>query len=1632
MKQKTNRRRLRRALSGVLTGAMLLSQLSLGTALAASVEAPDKVQDYIGDASSHPLGLSGIYDLNHPLTVGQPSAIFLDTGYGPSVGSKYTYASGHASEVDTALSTGYKAIGTLIKGQAGDLLTSVITGGTAGTEPMPNTTISLPKLPWDTTSAPAWDGMRFQAWQKLSISKNTLSTVTSYEVPVFPYQPLEVYRAVWMGDSAHPRSLKVVHFFDKDGTASGSFETAASGAEPANMHRFAFSNTHQIAKQDHISKEALTPPGYELDSIILKNNKFVRPDGVTEIDDGIVEPSPQTNPKSVDGPMPNRDAAIGFKYKRSSQTFTLTARYRLEDGSSLADMGNAATPIADNQVTGKAPDEEVDIPLADDTHFLADGSGNKQYVFDHIDTSPAQNDTGLVFPGSFNANKWKMGNQNVIITCVYKINPAFKANVRIKYLVKNADGTTEPVPNAAGTGTLADDLKDLTPSVETEVTLPDVPEGYKTGTISDVAVDTSSNPASYHFNSAYFSDAGSSVAPLAPAKLKINPTVHGGILTVYYTPDTSSASFVKVKLFVHPGGSSASIAGNQEKNFPKNSSMTMRKLLSEVSGVAEGAVESGLITMSSTDAPYYELKGWFEATNTGALAPSAAQIAMDDPINLNSSATEKDYVAEVVKKQSAWLDIEFKKGSGDGSIAATAPGRLSYKGNNQLPAYVSGGVTTTTLSSLLSMIQVQKNPGYSIAESRGAGWFNSAGIQVAHYDDGGALHIDGTDALTASDTFTFNFAPDIVDDGYNHTPSAVGKLDSSTGTGTITVQAPNAKRAYVVVDENGNVVDNKSGSALSSGGFTGLTPGSPYKVYEVPSSELHNYDTHGVPYVDTLVHPAPPCDVTIPAIGTNFNTSDGADNTRTLVVNPTAPNTEYALVDENGRVVPVDGSSDGFVNPNGGPATFRNLDPNTNYTVVARPVGSSDPATNRVPYGTNVNTGNLSSGTTTGTLYDLYVEDPGKVTSYTRGGNTVTVTTVEYQHIRLQAGDQVMINAASTNNGTNFKSWNILLGNPGNFTGTRSSSFTMPGETVRLAPVYEPPIATDSNLPNLTPDATHPTTKPDPGMFNVDFGPKNGEFGVSSKSLHDLLKGDLITTDDLNDIHSWTDKINYSILLEKKAGPNAAMKPLVEGAVTDSNNLEYAWAMRVRLRRTRVPGSSRDVTAERKNLVIGTVYGAIPANLLANGASNLELVEVDADDNVNNLTTAGLSIDPATGQVEIPNAKVGATYVLTYKRSYSVTIANASGDSADAPGLPQTINDVARGEALSMSNAFNALLAASIPEKLDNERYIRKGFSKSATSYQAYELSNPLNGEKTLYVWYEENPDWNKAHTDLKGGIDKAQDLLNGGKLTADQQAQLQDALNDALAVFNKNNPSATIAEQEAALARLKALIDSFTGGGGVTPGPNPNTPDRHRGGGGGGGGGGSYSGGSRITANAIQDNNAYRVGIDGDWINIDPANHKWEFQLKNKTLLRGTWANLSYTFDGKTVVYRYHFADDAIMDSGWFKDVDGTWYFLCTTHDGWFGRAMMGWHHDESDGRWYYLNTVTGAMQINWQFVNGRWYFLNPDTPRTTWSYDHNLQKWVYNNPENARPYGSLYMGERTPDNHDVDRDGAWIQMRP
>ena len=78
-----------------------------------------------------------------------------------------------------------------------------------------------------------------------------------------------------------------------------------------------------------------------------------------------------------------------------------------------------------------------------------------------------------------------------------------------------------------------------------------------------------------------------------------------------------------------------------------------------------------------------------------------------------------------------------------------------------------------------------------------------------------------------------------------------------------------------------------------------------------------------------------------------------------------------------------------------------------------------------------------------------------------------------------------------------------------------------------------------------------------------------------------------------------------------------------------------------------------------------------------------------------------------------------------------------------------------------------------------------------------------------------------------------------------------------------------------------------------------------------------------------------------------------------------------------------YHFGADGYMDTGWFKDAGGNWYYLDPVSDGAQGTMKTGWLKD-ADGNWYYLNPVSdgtrGAMKTGWlKDADGSWYYLNP-----------------------------------------------------
>ncbi len=105
----------------------------------------------------------------------------------------------------------------------------------------------------------------------------------------------------------------------------------------------------------------------------------------------------------------------------------------------------------------------------------------------------------------------------------------------------------------------------------------------------------------------------------------------------------------------------------------------------------------------------------------------------------------------------------------------------------------------------------------------------------------------------------------------------------------------------------------------------------------------------------------------------------------------------------------------------------------------------------------------------------------------------------------------------------------------------------------------------------------------------------------------------------------------------------------------------------------------------------------------------------------------------------------------------------------------------------------------------------------------------------------------------------------------------------------------------------------------------------------------------------------------------------RWSYYDSDGRRVFNVWKQLLY----EGTMFWYHFGADGYMDTGWFKDADGNWYYLNPASDGTQGTMKTGWFKD-TDGNWYYLNPVSdgtrGAMKTGWfKDVDGNWYYLNP-----------------------------------------------------
>ncbi len=85
----------------------------------------------------------------------------------------------------------------------------------------------------------------------------------------------------------------------------------------------------------------------------------------------------------------------------------------------------------------------------------------------------------------------------------------------------------------------------------------------------------------------------------------------------------------------------------------------------------------------------------------------------------------------------------------------------------------------------------------------------------------------------------------------------------------------------------------------------------------------------------------------------------------------------------------------------------------------------------------------------------------------------------------------------------------------------------------------------------------------------------------------------------------------------------------------------------------------------------------------------------------------------------------------------------------------------------------------------------------------------------------------------------------------------------------------------------------------------------------------------------------------------------RWSYYDSDGRRVFNAWKQLLY----KGTMFWYHFGADGYMDTGWFKDADGNWYYLNPVSDGTQGAMKTGWFTDPQDGHLYYLDPKTGAM---------------------------------------------------------------------
>ena len=921
---------------------------------------------------------------------------------------------------------------------------------------------------------------------------------------------------------------------------------------------------------------------------------------------------------------------------------------------------------------------------------------------------------------------------------------------------------------------------------------------------------------------------------------------------------------------------------------------------------------------------------------------------------------------------------------------------LDYSLLNTSPVTNIQNQTTVTMSR--ADVDAASNASTVVANDPAnyrVGWFDSHGQEI-NFNTGDITNMSG-------ETFTARAVPTGPLNLY--APTGTGHLDDTTGTPTVQVdtgsQAIDPRLNYVVTDPSGNVITVIPGSNLAgdNGTITGpFTPGYPYNIYTYDPATAGTPVVTGSPIPSTVTTSAPG-QVVIPTTNPQGSTSGprpivAPDNsnpgTTSITVNPTTPNTDYQLLDPSGNVVAP------WTTPTtpGAPVTFGGLDPNTTYTIVARPTGTSDPG--YPANGTPVNTAILTPTQSDHKVTFQSVMPPMNIKVGTDNAQPLSRLGAVAPGTRVEiTANGIDSTTAPFNNFYRFTYPSSIT--PASGTPSNIISFLMPNDDVTIVAHYTDPGVIISTV--ATPSSA---TATDTGVLYDGDQHTSGDAGVFPSITSNAPAG----------IYRLYVEKRTATAAEEAIGaagerniytPSFVVTPVVQVYNPTTGNWDP------------YNGTVGDITLTLDTGSTNTTDGYTLKDMNGN------VVSTGVDFNSTN------SVYP--GYFTLSNFVNGQSYIFgsTRTRRHNV-IFKSNKDASYSRSFV-----VMDGDVLSANSARQATYTGDIASirangvdaggvDINGVTWTYRGLSTSATSYVPFNDNDAVLSDTTVYIYFDSDaPLRASTATALGNAITRAQGMVNARNLTIADEARLQDAINRANAILSQTSP------RKASTPELQAILDEInrylgvrpiiSGGGGGSRGSS----------GGSGGGSGSSSGVINTQAN-VQAAGAYRVGVDGDWELVDAANHKWVFNLKNGTRVTG-WQKLAYTYGNTTRTEWYHFAGDNIMDHGWFLDQNtNRWYYLSDVHDGFFGHMVEGWHQDDQDGRWYYQNLNSGEMLLNWQHIGDAWYYLNPYNNGPTWFYNNATQTWDYSN-NSDRPYGSLYVNETTKDGYKVDENGRWVK---